>query len=87
MSERVILVIGSGASNIPEIAAAENAPENWRLAEERGDVEVGYQPSGEEWCVVLPGDLDETVLRADPAVGVVCGVPGDSPALARWRAS
>lgn len=82
-----IVVVGRGPCDVRAIRSAANLPENWRLAMDRGDVEVGHEPDGEEWCVVLPGDFDAALL--DTAQGVACygHVPADSSALARWRAA
>lgn len=82
-----IVVIGRGQCNVRAIRSAAVLPENWRLAMDRGDVDSDYQPDGEDWCVVLPGDFDTEIL--DTAQGVACygHVPADSPALARWRAA
>lgn len=86
----VIIVIGSGPSNIDAIRGAESTPSNWWLANERG---VGGQhdraPVEDTWCVVLPddGSVSREELDADPAVATYETIPEDSPALAQWRAS
>lgn len=82
-----IVVVGRGPCGIRAIRSAANLPENWRLAMDRGDVEVDYEPDGEDWCVVLPGDFDTDTIEADAAVACYGHVPADSPALARWRAA
>ena len=86
--DSAIVVIGRGGSNVEAIRLADNVPENWKLAMDRGDVEPDFEPDGEDWCVVLPGDFNVTVLDA-PGSGVGCygHVPADSPALARWRSA
>ncbi len=86
--DSVVLVIGRGGSNVEAVRTANSVPENWKLAMDRGDVEVDFVPDGEDWCVVLSGDFDTTLLDA-PGSGVACygHVPADSPALARWRST
>jgi hypothetical protein len=81
----VIVVVGSGTSAVQAVREADSVPENWVLAMERGDVEIGHDPCDDDFCVVLPGDFDVSQLDADPAVACYGRVPKDSPALARWR--